>query len=77
MYLSLLLVCVKDQDVVCGFCHQSDAYFCLSRQHRYTQAKLNISDRAAKVRIAFFSFILCHVPDFLVRGSHWLLLNGK
>ena len=53
MYLSLLLVCVKDQDVVCGFCHQSNAYFCFSLQHRYTQAKLNISDRAAKVRIAF------------------------
>lgn len=77
MYLSLLLVWVKDQDVVCGFCHQSDAYFCFSCQHRYTQAKLNISDRAAKVRIAFFSFRLYHVPDFLVRVSHRLLVNEK
>ena len=66
MYLSLLLVCVEDQVVVCGFCHQSNAYFCFSLQHRYTQAKLNISDRAAKVRSVsfffFFNFMLYHLP---------------
>ena len=46
------------------FVAYSNGYYYFSRQHRYMQAKLNISDRAAKVRSAFMSF---HTAPFSLR----------